>query len=165
MSPTWVIILWLLYSFKVPGSAGTAGCRAAPSTLDICPGQGSSGCSMCHSWFRRTSRSRWDIPCLHIPSSLMQAMCRLSQPSGSLTALFWPAFLKKRAPWHGMVCADPLSGCFGRGGTVCPPSPSNARVCSTRGQRRKVEMGISVPQEVLPPFFNMGLLGSSCPQF
>lgn len=49
-------------------------------------------------------------------ASLTQAMSRLSHPSGSLTALFWPAFLNKRVPCHGVVCTDPLSGCFGRGG-------------------------------------------------
>lgn len=80
--------------------------------------------SMCHGWFLRSSCTPWDIPWLHIPSSLLGAdLPHLgtvqAEPSfRSLTALFWPAFLKKGSPCHGVVRAAPFSGCFSRGETV-----------------------------------------------
>lgn len=70
-----------------------------------------------------------------------------------------------RVPCNGVVLADPLLGCFDRGGAVGPLLQTDTCVCTTTGQRRKMEMDIFVPQEVLPFVFSVGLLGTSCPQF
>lgn len=51
----------------------------------------------------------------------------------------------QRVPCHGMVLADPLSGCFAGGGAVGPLLHPDTHVCITTGQRRKAEMDNFVP--------------------
>lgn len=57
----------------LPGSLGTAGCRAVPSSPGCCYGQGQARCSRCHSCFFGTLCCPWGTPWPHIPSSLLGA--------------------------------------------------------------------------------------------
>lgn len=106
----------------------------------------------------------WREPSCPVPSVLTERTGRFGAPLPVRCKNMGPR-RHLRVPHHSVVLTDPLWGCFGRGGAVGPLLHPNTCVCSTTGQRRKVETGIYVPREVLHSFFNVGLLGSSCPQF